>query len=1108
MESEERRPVFTKRLILTILVIILIILIILLLLKKCGNGRGYSVVGITAQPTVLNLAVGESQKIYAQVEPSDATNQGYTCRSMNLTVATVDESCTVTGVGDGTTTILVISDDGGKTTEVTVNVGAQVPELTGIKLDPKKYTVNVGRSKLVTVIAIPEGAKLPELSYAVTDPTVAKVNSLGKIEGLKVGTTTLTVSTLDGKYSDTATIYVVKRSNQPTTCPSGQVLEGGVCVPVTVKPTGITLGTTSKTIKVGESFKPSVTITPSGASQAITCTVATDGQKFLGENNCKLTGLAVGKAKVTVCSAADKNICADMEVTITAKDPESIMFTNGTTIKIYVGQSYKLKSPNDYRIDPTGASQAITCTVTSGGSYVTQSSCTLTGVAKGNAVVKVCTKANSKICANLAVQVLAEAPTKITLKDKTKEIYVGDTYKPTATITPSGASQDITCTVKDTKILSENKCTLTGLKAGKTTVTVCAKGTNICADMEITVKEKGNGGNTDPTPTPTPTPDDDGGNGGSGGNGGNTSTGTRYTLTYNCNGGTGGGTDSCTTTVSGGTCTVTLGSVQCTRSGYHFNGWSTSTVATNGNTAGTPITLKGNTTVYAVWTKTEKADAVITCRPQKYTGSQVEIATCSGGTISNADRYKTNAGTYTVKCTGDAYHNDATARCTLAQADTTITCKNPTYTGGNLTIATCSVGNIQGGIQKSAGKWNVICEGDANHKAAQGSCEIKKATAKITCKSPKYTGSAVTVATCTGVDGTSKNFSGTNVGSYNVTCNLANHNTASSTCQVISQDKPTCTTSFVSPDKVQVSGYPKTFNGKSVSSITINGTTATTVSAAGTYTGKVSYADGTTITCSSVAVKKFTLSYSCNGGTGSVASQTCMTSGASCSVELLGGASCKRTGYSFTGWNLGAVGASVTLTANKTAKATWVDNIPPSISCTCGNSGTTSGVSITCTATDAGSGLSTTQRNWTNRKADVTASFTDNAGNTKSKTVTVTAKSVSSGYACPSGYSYMPEIGGLCYKNLGASTTVYSAWNCGYTNAKTCTASSNNYKTVECTSVGPYNCGDSSYHGSCYQVKTCTRTSSLRCTSGIAYQTNCYASASHVQQYTTKYYCP
>ena len=317
MESEDRKPVFTKRLILTILVIILIILIILLLLRRCGNGGGsYSVVGITAQPTELHLNIGESEKIYAQVEPSDAKNTRYTCTSEDVSIAIVDGDCVVTGVSNGSTIIIVKSVDGGKTTTIPVTIGGETLALTGIKFEYDTYTINVGRQKLTGVIAIPTGAKLPTIQYQIKDPAIATVDANGYVKGLKVGKTVLTALGDNGKYTATTEIVIIKNSGSSSTCKSNETLQGGKCVPLSGKPTRLILTEPTKTINVGATYTPGFVIEPNNATQAITCTVPSDKQSILGENNCSLTGLTPGVATVKVCTKADNKICADLVVTV------------------------------------------------------------------------------------------------------------------------------------------------------------------------------------------------------------------------------------------------------------------------------------------------------------------------------------------------------------------------------------------------------------------------------------------------------------------------------------------------------------------------------------------------------------------------------------------------------------------------------------------------------------------------------------------------------------------------------------------------------------------------------------------------------------------------
>ena len=125
-----------------------------------------------------------------------------------------------------------------------------------------------------------------------------------------------------------------------------------------------------------------------------------------------------------------------------------------------------------------------------------------------------------------------------------------------------------------------------------------------------------------------------------------------YVLTYDNQGGSG--------------CTSKIGyygniwSTLCTptRQDYDFVGWYTGT-----NGSGTKITsnsiVSSNLTVYAYW-QVSKANAVIKCNNTYYNEGVQIIASCSGGTISNASQK--NVGEYTITCSGDANHFDAESK--------------------------------------------------------------------------------------------------------------------------------------------------------------------------------------------------------------------------------------------------------------------------------------------------------------------------------------------------------------------------------------------------------------------------------------------------------------
>ena len=108
----------------------------------------YKVTGVSLNKTSLILTDGGSETLTATITPSNATNKNVTWSSNNTTVATVDNSGTVTAVGAGTAQITVTTEDGNKTATCTVTVTAKT-----YSLSVDKSTLNFG--------SITEGDALP-----------------------------------------------------------------------------------------------------------------------------------------------------------------------------------------------------------------------------------------------------------------------------------------------------------------------------------------------------------------------------------------------------------------------------------------------------------------------------------------------------------------------------------------------------------------------------------------------------------------------------------------------------------------------------------------------------------------------------------------------------------------------------------------------------------------------------------------------------------------------------------------------------------------------------------------------------------------------------------
>ena len=342
MESEDKKPIFTKRTFVIIGIIILII-ILFLIIKGCVGGKKdnpSAVTGITIEPLNLSVAVGETSQLYVTITPDGAANKKFTCTSSNNEVVSVDpNTCSIIGVGSGTATITAISDDGGFTSKSTVIVTDETIKLTGIKFNATTYTIKVGKTKLTSISALPKDAQLPDVTYTIADTSFATVNENGVLTGVKEGKTKLVAKTKDGKYQASAEVIVVN-DEKPIECKENEVLVDGNCVLVPPKPKKINLIETSTTIKVGETYVIRATVEPSDAIGDIVC--STSDTNYITLNGCVITGKAVGTGTVKVCAKEDKNVCTTFTATI-KKDqststptvpsdpiPEIIISTSGT----------------------------------------------------------------------------------------------------------------------------------------------------------------------------------------------------------------------------------------------------------------------------------------------------------------------------------------------------------------------------------------------------------------------------------------------------------------------------------------------------------------------------------------------------------------------------------------------------------------------------------------------------------------------------------------------------------------------------------------------------------------------------------------------------------
>ncbi len=175
-----------------------------------GGSSEVAVTGVSLNKTSTTIDVGNSETLTATVSPSDATDQSLTWATSNSGVATVNNGV-VTAVAAGTATITATSNaDNTKSASCTVTVPTPSSDpvaVTGVTLSKTATSLNVGATETLTATVQPVNATNKAVNWSSDAPTVATVSN-GTITGVSAGTAHITVTTVDGNFSEQCTVAV------------------------------------------------------------------------------------------------------------------------------------------------------------------------------------------------------------------------------------------------------------------------------------------------------------------------------------------------------------------------------------------------------------------------------------------------------------------------------------------------------------------------------------------------------------------------------------------------------------------------------------------------------------------------------------------------------------------------------------------------------------------------------------------------------------------------------------------------------------------------------------------------------------------------------------
>jgi len=283
------------------------------------------VASVTVTPTSAGVLQGQTVQLTAT--PKDANGNPLTGRTIGWsssanTIATVNSSGLVTGVGPGgPVTITATSEGQSGTATVTVTVAP----VASVTVTPSSATVAIGQT--VQLTATPKDANGNPLtgraiSWSSSDNNVATVNSSGLVTGVVAGSVTITATSEGQSGTASITVSGVPVATVAVTPPSASVQAGQTQqLTATLKDangnvlTGRTVTWSSNNTTVA-SVNGTGLVTAKVAGSA-TITATSEGQS--GTSSITVTPVPVASVAVTPATASVA-VGSTLQLTATPKD--------------------------------------------------------------------------------------------------------------------------------------------------------------------------------------------------------------------------------------------------------------------------------------------------------------------------------------------------------------------------------------------------------------------------------------------------------------------------------------------------------------------------------------------------------------------------------------------------------------------------------------------------------------------------------------------------------------------------------------------------------------------------------------------------------------------
>lgn len=391
------------------------------------------------------------------------------------TLSSNDSSNTIIAKKNGKAKVKVVATSNGTEISVYEKEVTVCSPFDNSMFSNSDYKVSVGKTIDLNVDLSKYKECYNNLTYNSTNSDVATVSKEGVVTALKEGVTTIEVS--NGTKTISTNVEVVSSSD-------------------TVLVTDVKVDRTSISLEEGKTSEIKVDVLPSNATNKSVDWKSSNEKVAVVSSKGVVEAIGVGNAVVTV-TTQDGNKSASVNVTVTkkVKDLDSVcknVLEKGSSKKSYnltFLQAINVKYFNDSLVK-----DLITWSSSDPSIVKVDRKGNVLAIGTGKAYVNV--SCNNKVYDRIEINAIKRdsvKASKITLSPSSLTINVGVTKSVSATVTPKNAGvKNLKWDSSDNTIAKVNsKGQITGVKAGKATISVSTADGSATASMNVVVKSSG-----------------------------------------------------------------------------------------------------------------------------------------------------------------------------------------------------------------------------------------------------------------------------------------------------------------------------------------------------------------------------------------------------------------------------------------------------------------------------------------------------------------------------------------------------------------------------------------------------------------------------------------